>query len=120
MGANNSDENFKKSIDYNTIMLSIGFAGLFTVLSIVKDGIAFQTMAKISYYSLIALGLFISWEIFNMLISPLKAIFPKQIGSDEFKKLRVIFWFLIFSTVLFFLIRVAILLFPALYIYLTL
>lgn len=116
---NISESQFQKSINYNTIMLTIGFVGLFTVLSSVKDQIEAHTMAEISFYTLIALGLFILWEIFNMLIKSFKVILPVFFESTNFKKAYALLWFLLFPTVILALLKVTFTLLPALYIYFT-
>jgi hypothetical protein len=115
----NIDEELKRSINYNTIMLTIGFVGLFTIISAVKDGINLKTMTEISFYTLVSLGLFISWEIFNMLISAAKGIWPDCIGSPKFRIFYTVLWVFIFLTVIGSLIKVSTLLFPALYLYFT-
>lgn len=116
---NISESQFQKSINYNTIMLTIGFVGLFTVLSSVKDQIEVHIMAEISFYTLIALGLFILWEIFNMLVKSFKVIFPVFFESTNFKNAYALLWFLLFPTVLLSLLKVTFILLPALYIYFT-
>jgi hypothetical protein len=98
-------------------MLTIGFIGLFTVLSSIKGEIAFPIMEKISFYTLISIGLFISWEIFNMLIKAFQGICPKCFGSKGFKILYKRLWFLIFIPTVFFLVMTASILLPALYMY---
>lgn len=111
------EKNLEKGREYTEIIVSIGYIGLFTLLSFAKDAIPTTVRGKIAFCALLSLGFFIAWEIIKMLIRSIREI---TYAWKERKKQTIICltWLFFFLGAIIPLLILSIWLFPALYQYL--
>ena len=116
------EKSLEKSRQYNEIIISVGYIGLFTLLSFINDSINPEVKAKIAFWTLVSLGFFITWEIIKMIISSVTEIRYHLSNKQNKKKpytILFITWIIFLSSTLVPLIIASYWLFPALYQYLT-
>lgn len=116
---NSSIERYEKSLEkgreYTEIIVSIGYIGLFTLLSFAKDTIDSSIRGKIAFCALLSLGFFIAWEIIKMLMRSVQEI--KYHWKERKKEIIKIcsLWLVFFLGAIIPLLVLSFWLFPALY-----
>lgn len=112
------EKSLEKGREYTEIIVSIGYIGLFTLLSFSKDAIPPTVRGKIAFCALLSLGFFIAWEIIKMLMRSIAEI--KYAWKERKKETAIIcfVWLFFFLGAIIPLLILSIWLFPALYQYL--
>ncbi len=84
---------FEKSINYNNVIISIGYVSFFTILFLVKDSINLKDLHTIIVYILISLFFYIFWIIGNMIVQSIIVIKACwQFLTDFWKRCHMIVW----------------------------
>lgn len=112
------EKSLEKGREYTEIIVSIGYIGLFTLLSFAKDAIETSIRGKIAFCALLSLGFFITWEIIKMVMRSSQEI--KYYWNERKKEIIKIcsFWLVFFLGAIIPLLVLSVWLFPALYQYL--